>query len=173
MSALPSHAHKQNVTKLSVLCIGSTRTTESMEQRSIIRHFKISRETESVLCRIATWDFFGKAFAYFTTFIRIACVAVVERGRGRGLGEREKTRLPNRLFTTIMELHRKLGQNSFPKTVSQYYAILNNTATISSAASKWMAGCKSGKEAPRILSKTPRGPVNRQEGRLGTRKMQA
>ena len=138
LSALPSHAHKQNVTKLSVLCIGSTRTTESMEQWSIIRHFKISRETESVLCRIATWDFFGNAFADFTTFIRIACVAVVERGRGRGLGEREKTRLPRRLFTTITELHRKLGQNSFPKTVSQYYAIPNNTATISSAASKWM-----------------------------------
>ena len=176
LSALPSHAHKQNVTKLSVLCIDSTRTAESMEQWSIIRHFKISRETESVLCRIATWDFFRNAFAYFTTFIRIACVAesvaVVERGRGRGLGEREKTRLPRRLFTTVTELHRKLGQNSFgqnsvtvPRNSKQYRHNLERSFE--------MDGCKSGKEAPRILSKTPRGPVNRQEGRLGTRKMQA
>ena len=138
MSASPSHARKQNVTKLCVFCIGSTRTTESMEQWSIIRHFKISRETESVLCRIATWDFFGNAFADFTTFIRIACVAVVERGRGRGLGERKKPACRAGYLLTITELHRKLGQNSFPKTVSYYYAILNNTATISSAASKWM-----------------------------------
>lgn len=37
-----------------------------------------------------------------------------------------------------MELGRKLGQHSFPKTVSQYDAIRNNITTISSAASKWM-----------------------------------
>ena len=165
LSALPSHAHKQNVTKLSVLCIDSTRTTESMEQWSIIRHFKISRETESVLCRIATWDFFGNAFADFTTFIRIACVAVVEREgeRGRGLGEREKTRLPSRLFTDHYGAAQELPQNSVTllRNSKQYRHNLE------------MGGCKSGKEAPRILSKTPRGPVNRQEGRLGTRKMQA
>ena len=176
LSALPSHAHKQNVTKLSVLCIGSTRTTESMEQRSIIRHFKISRETESVLCRIATWDFFGKAFAYFTTFIRIACVAVVERGRGRGLREREKTRLPRRLFTdhygAAQETRTKfLRQNQGQNSVT----VLRNSKQyrLNLKRSFEMDGCKSGKEAPRILSKTPRGPVNRQEGRLGTRKMQA
>ena len=176
MSALPSHAHKQNVTKLSVLCIDSTRTTESIEQWSIIRHFKISRDTESVLCRIATWDFFEKAFAYFTTFIRIACVAVVERGRGRGLGEREKTRLPRRLFTdhygAAQETRTKfLRQNQGQNSVT----VLRNSKQyrLNLKRSFEMDGCKSGKDAPRILSKTPRGPVNRQEGRLGTRKMQA
>ena len=84
--------HINKTHQLSVLCIDSTRTTESC-------HFKISRETKSVLCRIATWDFSGDAFASLTTSSRIACVAVVERGRGRGLGEREKTHLLRRLFT--------------------------------------------------------------------------
>ena len=58
------------------------------------------------------------------------------------MGEREKKRACRAsragYLATITELHRKLEQNSFPKRVSQYYAILNNTATISSAASKWM-----------------------------------
>ena len=174
LSALPSHAHKQNVTKLSVLCIDSTRTAESMEQWSIIRHFKISRETESVLWRIATWDFFGNASAYFTTFIRIACVAVVERGgaRGRGLGEREKTRLPSRLFTD----HYGAAQETRTKFLPQNSVILLRNSKQyrhNLERSFEMDGCKSGKEAPRILFKTPRGPVNRQEGRLGTRKTQA
>ena len=145
-----------------------------MEQWSIIRHFKISRETESVLCRIATWDFFGNAFAHFTTFVRIACVAVVERGggRGRGLGEGKKRACRAGYLPTITELHRKLGQNSFgqnsvtvPRNSKQYRHSLERSFE--------MDGCKSRKEAPRILSKTPCGPVNRQEGRLGTRKMQA
>ena len=147
-----------------------------MEQWSIIRHFKISRKTESVLCRIATWDFFGKAFAYFTTSIRIACVAFVERGRGRGLGEREKTRVPRRLFTdhygAAQETRTKfLRQNQGQNSVT----VLRNSKQyrLNLKRSFEMDGCKSGKDAPRILSKTPRGPVNRQEGRLGTRKMQA
>ena len=75
--------HINKTDQLSVLCIDSTRTTESMEH---LCHFKISRESKLVLCRIATWDFSGDAFA---SFARIACVAVVERGWGRALGERE------------------------------------------------------------------------------------
>lgn len=146
-----------------------------MEQWSVIRHFKISRDTESVLRRIATWDFFGDAFAYFTTFIRIACVAVIERGRGRGLGKREKTRLPRkprRLFSD----HYGAAQETRTKFLPQKsVTVLRNSKQYrhNFERSFEMDGCKSGKEAPRILSKTPRGPVNRQEGRLGNRKMQA
>ena len=85
------------------------------------------------------------------------------KGRGKGLGEREKTRLPSRLFTDHYGAAQELPQNSVTllRNSKQYRHNLE------------MGGCKSGKEAPRILSKTPRGPVNRQEGRLGTRKMQA
>lgn len=62
---------------------------------------------------------------------------------GEGDWEKEKKRACRAGYLpTITELHRKLGQNSFAKTraktVLQYYAILNNTASISSAASKWM-----------------------------------
>lgn len=61
------------------------------------------------------------------------------KGKRKGIGRKGKKRACRAGYLpTITELHRKLGQNSFPKTVSQYYAILNNTATISSAASKWM-----------------------------------
>ena len=65
------------------------------------------------------------------------------KGKGKGIGRKGKKRACRAGYLpTITELHRKIGQNSFAKTraktVLQYYAILNNTASISSAASKWM-----------------------------------
>ena len=117
------------------------------------------------------WERFCLLYDLYSDSLRSS--RSVERGRGRGLGERENTRLPRRLFTdhygaaqeTRTKFLRPKQCVTVPRNSKQYRHNLERSFE--------MDGCKSGKETTRILSKTPRGPVNRQEGRLGTRKMQA
>ena len=93
------------------------------------------------------------------------------KGKGKGIGRKRK----NAPAAQAIYDHYGAAQETRTKFLPQ------NSVTVVRNSKQYrynlersfeMDGCKSGKEAPRILFKTPRGPVNRQEGRLGTRKMQ-
>ena len=88
LSALLSHAHKQNRPTLRTL---------HWQQQKVWSIFAILRFRVKLSWCLPNCNM-GLLWDAFASFTRIAWVAVVERGWGRGLAERKKTRLSRRLF---------------------------------------------------------------------------